>query len=69
MPGIRGLRLSSRITASVAAPTEKVVQLVLPSISAVRVAQTLRSGPSASIEKPKSLGNWLINTVRAIPFM
>ena len=28
-----------------------------------------RSGPSLSIEKPKSLGNWLISTVSAMPFM
>ncbi|MNY50273.1 hypothetical protein D3C86_1857670 [compost metagenome] len=49
--------LSSRITSRVAAPTMNAVQLVLPSITAVAIAQMFLSGPSDSIEKPKNLGS------------
>ncbi|MNE57484.1 hypothetical protein D3C80_1524510 [compost metagenome] len=69
MPGMRLWPLSSRITTRVPAPTMNAVQLVLPSISALAMAHRFRSGPSASMEKPKNFGNWLISTVRAIPFM
>ena len=69
MPGKRLWPLSSKMTASVPAPTAKVVQLVSPSKIAVAMAQTFVSGPSLSIEKPKSFGSWLINTVNAMPFM
>ena len=61
--------LEQQIVASVAAPTRNVVQLALPSSTASPIAHRLRSGPSVSIEKPNSLGSWLINTVSAIPFM
>ncbi|MOA55584.1 hypothetical protein D3C78_1794020 [compost metagenome] len=57
MPGIRLLPLSSRITASVAAPTMKVVQLVWPSITPEAMAHRFLIGPSDSIEKPKIFGN------------
>jgi len=33
------------------------------------MAHSFLNGPSPSIEKPSSLGNWLISTVNAIPFM
>jgi hypothetical protein len=33
------------------------------------MAHAFRSGESPSIEKPSRFGNWLINTVSAIPFM
>ena len=69
MPGSRGHRLCSRITASVSPPTMKVVQLICPSISAEAMAPMFLNGPSDSMEKPNSLGNWLINTVSAMPFM
>ena len=46
-----------------------VVQLAFPSITAVATAHKSLSGPSLSIEKPKTLGNWLINTTSAMPFM
>ena len=57
------------MTARVPAPTMNAVQLVLPSITAVAMAHKSLSGPSLSIEKPNSLGSWLINTVSAMPFM
>ena len=69
MPGTRLLLLSSRITASVPAPTANAVQFVFPPRIASAIAQRFLSGPSLSIEKPKSLGSWLISTVSAIPFM
>ncbi|MCY1245492.1 hypothetical protein D9M72_586470 [compost metagenome] len=69
MPGKRLLPLSSRMTARVPAPTMNVVQWVLPSITAVAMALRFPNGPSLSIEKPNSLGSWLINTVSAMPFM
>ena len=69
MPGTRLLPLSSRITASVPAPTMNAVQLVFPSSTAVAMAHRSLSGPSLSIEKPNSLGSWLISTVSAMPFM
>ncbi|MNL18981.1 hypothetical protein D3C87_1401540 [compost metagenome] len=61
--------LSNRITTNVAAPTMNAVQLVLPSITAVAMAHRFLSGPSDSMEKPKNFGNWLINTVSAMPFI
>ena len=69
MPGIFLLPLSRRIRTSAAAPIDKAAQLVLPSAIASPMAQTLRTGPSASMVKPRSLGNWLIITVSAMPFM
>ena len=69
MPGTRLLFLSSRITANVPAPIANAVQFVFPSRIASAMAHRFRNGPSPSIEKPKSLGNWLISTVSAIPFM
>jgi hypothetical protein len=69
MPGKRLLLLRSRIAAKVVAPTTNAIQLTLPSSTAPPIAHRLRNGPSASIEKPNSLGSWLINTVKAMPFM
>ena len=69
MPGTRLLPLSSRITASVPAPTTNVVQLNFAPHTALAMDHRSLKGPSLSIEKPKSLGSWLISTVSAIPFM
>ena len=69
MPGTRLLFLRSRIVANVPAPIANAVQFVLPSSTDSAMAHMFRSGPSLSIEKPKSLGSWLISTVSAIPFM
>jgi hypothetical protein len=69
MPGTRLVFLRSKITASEPAPTAKAVQFALPPRIASAIAHRFRSGPSFSMEKPKSLGSWLISTVSAIPFM
>jgi hypothetical protein len=69
IPGIRLLLLRSKITARLPAPIASATQFVLPSTTASAIAHRLRSGPSLSIEKPKSLGSWLIRTVNAMPFM
>ena len=68
-PGNRLLRLSSRITASVALPSISAVQFVLPASTACMKPQALFKRPSASTENPKSAGNWLTSTVSAMPFM
>ena len=68
-PGKRLLRLSSRMSARVPPPTSSVVGLVLPASRPWKNAQSLCSGSSALTEKPKSLGSWLISTVKAMPFM
>ena len=57
------------MTASVPAPTRNATQFVLPSTIDPAMAHESLSTPRLSIEKPNSLGNWLINTVSAIPFM
>jgi hypothetical protein len=69
VPGKRLLLLRSRIVVRVAAPTVNAIQLALPCSTAALIANRLRNGPSAMIEKPNSLGSWLINTVGAMPFM
>jgi hypothetical protein len=69
MPGRRLLPLSSRITARVPAPTPNAAQLALPSSSEVAIDHRSLTGPAFSIEKPNSLGSWLINTASAMPFM
>ena len=68
-PGRRLLPFSSRMVASVAAPSRNATQFVLPFHTASAMAHRLRNGPSASTEKPSSLGSWLISTVSAMPFM
>jgi hypothetical protein len=60
---------SSRITANVPSPIPNAAQFVFPARIAPAIAHKLRKGPSLSIEKPKSFGSWLINTVNAIPFI
>ncbi|SDH70454.1 hypothetical protein SAMN05216338_101274 [Bradyrhizobium sp. Rc2d] len=57
------------MVASVPSPMASATQFVRPSTTALPIAHRLRKGPSLSIEKPKSFGSWLINTVNAIPFM
>ena len=61
--------LSSRIAARVPAPMRNVVQLARPSRTAEAMATRSLIGPLLSMEKPKIFGNWLINTVSAMPFM
>jgi hypothetical protein len=68
-PGRRLLFFSSRITANVPAPIANAVQFVFPPRIASAISQRSRKGPCPSIEKPNSLGNWLISTVSAMPFM
>ena len=68
-PGRRLLRLSSRITASVPAPSVNADQFVLPASTPLMSCRISCSGPSASTEKPNSAGNWLTSTVSAMPFM
>ena len=68
-PGIRFQGLSSRIAASVPAPTANAVQLAWPPRIDWAICTRSRSGPTLSIEKPNSLGSWLISTVSAMPFM
>ena len=69
IPGMRFLSLRRKITANVPAPTANAVQFALPPRTASAMAQSFLNGPSPSIEKPNSLGSWLITTVSAIPFM
>jgi hypothetical protein len=69
VPGIRSKRLSSRIAASVPVPTANAVQLAWPPSTELVISARSRSGPAPSIEKPNSLGSWLISTVSAMPFM
>jgi len=69
MPGSRGQRLRSRISASVAPPIANATRLVRPASTCSTMASTWRSGPSASTLKPSSLGIWLSITVSAMPFM
>jgi superoxide dismutase len=49
--------------------TANAVQLALSPRTASAMDQSFLNGPSPSIEKPNSLGSWLISTVSAIPFM
>jgi len=44
-------------------------RLVSPSATPPTKARTSGITPSASTEKPKSLGSWLSSTVSAMPFM
>ena len=57
------------MTINVPSPIPNATQFVFPSRIAPAIAHRLRKGPSLSIEKPKSFGSWLINTVNAIPFI
>ena len=68
-PGSSLLPFSSRMTASTPTPIPREVQLILPTQIDVPISSRARNGPSASTEKPSSLGNWLISTTRAMPFM
>ena len=69
-PGTRWRPLSTRITASVPAPMASDASSSAPSSDApADRPQARRPGPSPSIEKPNSLGSWLISTVSAMPFM
>ena len=62
IPGTRLLFFSERITANVPAPTANAIQLAFPFKIACAIAHSSLNGPSPSIEKPKSLGSWLIST-------
>ena len=67
--GRRLLFLRRRIIAKVEEPTAKAVQFAFPLAMPSPIAQRSRNGPAPSIDKPNSLGNWLINTVSAMPFI
>ena len=69
IPGRRLLPLSRKITASVPPPTASAAQFVAPPRIRSPIRHRLSRGPSLSIEKPNSLGSWLIRTVSAMPFM
>ena len=69
MPGTRGQRFSSRISASEAAPMPKAAALSRPSHSARAKASACAGGPSPAMEMPHSLGSWLTMTASAMPFM
>ncbi|MNH10801.1 hypothetical protein D3C72_1032980 [compost metagenome] len=69
MPGRRLNGLSSRISARLPPPTTKLGQWPWPASKAWIRFQVSRSGPWLSTDRPNSLGNWLISTVRAMPFM
>ena len=69
MPGTRGRRFSTRISASVLAPIASATRFVLPAITFSTIPHACRIGPSAETEKPKSFGIWLSTTVSAMPFM
>jgi hypothetical protein len=69
MPGTRGHRFSTRISASAAPPSASAVTLVLPAHTFSPIAHAWRSGPSALTENPRSFGIWLSITVSAMPFM
>ncbi|MNE33597.1 hypothetical protein D3C80_1272790 [compost metagenome] len=69
MPGRRLNGLSSRISAKLAPPTMKLGQCPWPASKAWIRFQISRSGPWLSTDRPNSFGSWLINTVRAMPFM
>jgi hypothetical protein len=69
-PGTLGRhRLHPRITARQATPMTSAARLVSPSATPRSKARVSGITPSASTEKPKSLGSWLSSTVSAIPFM
>ena len=69
MPGTRGQRFSTRISASVPAPIASATTFVAPAKTFSTIPHTWRSGPCAETEKPKSFGIWLSSTVSAMPFM
>ena len=54
MPGTRGRRFRTRITASVLTPTARATRFVLPAITFSTITSACRIGPSAETEKPKS---------------
>ena len=56
MPGTRLLFLSSRITASVPAPTANAVQLAFAAQNGLGDGPQVSQRPVISIEKPKKLG-------------
>jgi hypothetical protein len=47
------------LSAERACPDREAVQLTAAAITASLIATRLRSGPSASIDAPKSFGSWL----------
>ena len=57
MPGTRGKRLSSKITASVPPPIANVMTCVLPESAWRPISTICRPGPSAFTEKPSNFGS------------
>ncbi len=69
MPGTRGRRFRTRISASALAPIASATRFVLPAVTFSTIPNACRIGPSAETEKPRSFGIWLSITVSAMPFM
>ncbi len=68
--GILGIsRCMRRMPSSETTPISAAVLLTSWSASPVRKARVSAISPSASTEKPKSLGSWPTTMVRASPFM
>ena len=68
--GIRGIsRCSRRIPISEPTPSTAAVEFASPSASPERKALASSMRPSASTEKPRSLGSWPTTMVIASPFM
>ena len=69
MPGTRGQRFSSRMSASVPAPIASATTFVLPREHPLDDSPCLAQRALRGTEKPKSFGTWLSSTVSAMPFM
>ena len=68
MPGARGMsRLSPRMMARLSSPMPSAQGFVRPSATPCRKATDSAMSPSASVEKPKSLGSWPIRMTTASP--
>jgi hypothetical protein len=69
MPGTRGHRFSTRISASAPPPIASATMFVLADQIFSTMPSTWRTGPGSDTENPRSLGIWLSTTVSAMPFM
>jgi len=68
-PGTRWRLLSSKITASDPTPSASATPLVRPASRPSLKLTLACNKPSPPAVKPNSAGNWLTNTVKAMPFM
>ncbi len=57
------------ITAKHATPMQRLATLVPPASTAFAVVSVDSHTPDASTSMPNSFGNWLSNSVSAMPFM